>query len=357
MYSVLHVCEYAAAYKGNFIHSLLKLEAYLKEKGISQVYLFTSRARKTDAAKWIEELKAQGHTAYVMSDSFAENLKLIKRIKSEHNVKKIFRHFAGNSSDVLTKLSFKGKDTVHFFHGVYMADAGSVQHKIRKILYKDNLLVGVSQTVSQGLEKLFPRNKTVTVENAICFERLDNPEDFETGENISCLALGYNIKLKGTDLALDAMAKINEKRRADLYIVAASHRQELNALIESKFSEKPQWLHILPPVENISTYFKSADVLLAPSRSEGFHYVAVEASYCKIPIVPSNIPQHLSLCIDKRYCFKTEDVEDFVCKLEKAIDEIDSDKSKQVRQEVNQAVQREYNIDIWCKKVYELIGE
>ncbi len=355
MDAVLHICEYAAAYKGNFICSLLRLEAFLKEKNMKQVYLFPSRVKKTDAAKWIDELKAQGCAVYVMHESFFENLKLFKKIKAEHNIKRVFRHFASSSADVLTWLVFGGKNTVHFFHSMYSAPVNSPKHILRKIILRKNLLIGVSETVSKALERLFPKNKVITLNNAICFDRLDSPGSFNRRERISCLAMGYNIRLKGADLALDAVSEINKKRKVDLYIVAASHLRELEEITEQKFGSQPEWLQILPPDENIATYFNGVDILLAPSRSEGLPYATVEAAYCKTATVFSDIPQHMSLCIDKRYCFKKEDVSDFVLKLEQAIDELNSPNSLRIRQEVKERVQWEYNIALWCEKVFKLI--
>ena len=51
----------------------------------------------------------------------------------------------------------------------------------------------------------------------------------------------------------------------------------------------PQPHHIL------STYYRAADVVLVPSRSESFGLVALEASACGIPVVASGVGGLLTL--------------------------------------------------------------
>ena len=56
---------------------------------------------------------------------------------------------------------------------------------------------------------------------------------------------------------------------------------------------EPQPHHIL------STYYRAADVVLVPSRSESFGLVALEAAACGIPVVASAVGGLLSLVDDR----------------------------------------------------------
>ncbi len=49
--------------------------------------------------------------------------------------------------------------------------------------------------------------------------------------------------------------------------------------------------HLVPPQghERLSTYYRAADVVIVPSRSESFGLVALEASACGIPVVASAV--------------------------------------------------------------------
>ncbi|MBQ8783075.1 MAG: glycosyltransferase family 4 protein [Clostridia bacterium] len=352
--NVLHICNFSAAYKGNFIKSLLALENQLLNKGIHQVYLFPARARRTDAQKWIEELKKEGHIIYIQETSFKENLKLFQKIKKEHHIETVFRHFANYKTDIFTWLIFGRKKIIRFFHCEYSPD-NFPKFQIKKFVYRREILVGVSKAVSKQIEKYFPHNKSVTVENAIDFTRLDNPEEFHSKPGISCMAMGYNPLVKGADLAIKAVAELQKKNNIHLYIVAASHLEELKETISEVVGISPDWLTILPPNENIATYYSNTDIFLAPSRSEGFSYAVVEATYCKSAIVLSDIPAHQNLKVNKKYMFKSEDIADFCEKLQTAIDELSSTQSFKDREEAKNNVIKSYGLDRWCEEVCRLI--
>ncbi len=353
MFGILHICDYAAAYKGNFILSLLELEDYLKDKSINQVYLFPHRAKSTKAINWINELIKEGHTVYILNENNFKNILLLKKIKNQHNIKTVFRHFNNTEYDLLTKLVFGGKNTVHFFHSMYKPGS-KIKNSIKQFLFYKNTLVGVSQAVSNVLKESF-KNEVITVSNAVNFERLDTYDVFKSKSKISCLVMGYDILSKGTDLAIDAVSKIQEKYDLHLYIVTASHLIELESLLEKKGVKNAQWLSILPPTENIATYYKNTDIFLAPSRFEGFSYALVEASYCKSTPVFSDISAHRLLKIDDRFMFKNESLDDFLIKVENAIQEKNSQNSLEIKEKIKNDVIKEYSIKNWCKKVYELI--
>ena len=63
---------------------------------------------------------------------------------------------------------------------------------------------------------------------------------------------------------------------------------ELGVEGQVRFIE-PQPHHIL------STYYRAADVVIVPSRSESFGLVALEASACGIPVVASGVGGLLTL--------------------------------------------------------------
>jgi D-inositol-3-phosphate glycosyltransferase len=65
-------------------------------------------------------------------------------------------------------------------------------------------------------------------------------------------------------------------------------------LVDRVHFVEPQPHHIL------STYYRAADVVLAPSRSESFGLVALEAAACGVPVVASAVGGLLSLVDDGR---------------------------------------------------------
>ena len=120
------------------------------------------------------------------------------------------------------------------------------------------------------------------------------------------LFVGRIQPLKGPDVAVRALAALG-RPDAQLIIVGGASGDEgdfesarIRALVDElglheqvRFVE-PQPHHIL------STYYRAADVVLVPSRSESFGLVALEAAACGIPVVASAVGGLLSLVDDYR---------------------------------------------------------
>ncbi len=124
------------------------------------------------------------------------------------------------------------------------------------------------------------------------------------------LFVGRIQPLKGPDVAVRALRELADRhgRRDALLLVvggasgndgdAESERirqlvDELGLADRVRFVP-PQPHHIL------STYYRAADVVLVPSRSESFGLVALEAAACGIPVVASAVGGLLSLVDDDR---------------------------------------------------------
>ncbi|MEP7202518.1 MAG: glycosyltransferase [Ilumatobacteraceae bacterium] len=115
------------------------------------------------------------------------------------------------------------------------------------------------------------------------------------------LFVGRIQPLKGPDVAVRALAALNRPDALLLIVGGASgmdgaremmHLQDLITELgvegQVRFIE-PQPHHIL------STYYRAADVVIVPSRSESFGLVALEASACGVPVVASGVGGLLTL--------------------------------------------------------------
>ncbi|HEY3702187.1 MAG TPA: glycosyltransferase, partial [Acidimicrobiales bacterium] len=110
------------------------------------------------------------------------------------------------------------------------------------------------------------------------------------------LFVGRIQPLKGARVAVEALARLEARRGAVLVVVGgpSGPRGEgelagLHSLVDELGLGAS--VRFVPPQrhEMLSTYYRSADVCLVPSRSESFGLVALEAAACGTPVVASAV--------------------------------------------------------------------
>ena len=121
------------------------------------------------------------------------------------------------------------------------------------------------------------------------------------GEGPVLLFVGRIQPLKGVDVAVRALAALN-RRDASLYVVGGASGLEgdtevirVNALIGEL--GLTQQVHFVEPQAHhmLSTYYRAADAVWVPSRSESFGLVALEAAACGTPVIANAVGGLLSL--------------------------------------------------------------
>ena len=109
------------------------------------------------------------------------------------------------------------------------------------------------------------------------------------------LFVGRIQPLKGVDVAVEALARLTNAD-AQLLIVGGasgsegeSEVEKIKALISDL--EIEDRVMFVPPQPHyaLSTYYRAADVVVMPSRSESFGLVALEAAACGVPVVAAAV--------------------------------------------------------------------
>jgi D-inositol-3-phosphate glycosyltransferase len=109
------------------------------------------------------------------------------------------------------------------------------------------------------------------------------------------LFVGRIQPLKGVDVAVRALAAL---RRPDAQLVVVGGASGVDGALEVERIDKliaelgvADQVRMVAPVPHhlLSTYYRAADVVLVPSRSESFGLVALEAAACGTPVVAAAV--------------------------------------------------------------------
>lgn len=117
----------------------------------------------------------------------------------------------------------------------------------------------------------------------------------ELGDGPVLLFVGRIQPLKGVDVAVRSLAALG-RRDATLLIVGGASGAEGHSEMDHLWSlidecNVSDQVRFVPPQPHhiLSTYYRAADVVLVPSRSESFGLVALEAAACGTPVVANAV--------------------------------------------------------------------
>jgi D-inositol-3-phosphate glycosyltransferase len=123
----------------------------------------------------------------------------------------------------------------------------------------------------------------------------------DLGDHPVLLFVGRIQPLKGVDVAVRALAELRRPDAVLLIVGGASgpaghdEVEKLGRLIDEL--DLGDRVRFVPPQPHhiLSSYYRAADVVLVPSRSESFGLVALEAAACGTPVVASAVGGLLTL--------------------------------------------------------------
>jgi glycosyltransferase involved in cell wall biosynthesis len=167
------------------------------------------------------------------------------------------------------------------------------------------------------------------------------------------LSLGYNPVIKGVDLFIKAAAEVHQKNPGD-YLFLIVGRKETREFV-SRLSESSQLgkaLQILDPTEDFPRLLNGVDVLVAPSRTEGFSYAVLEAMSCGKLALCSDIPGVREIYGKQPgvWLFESEDWQKLSELMRKA-GTLPCTEREQLGESNSQFVQENHSIEQWASRV------
>lgn len=362
--TILHLTDYGAPYAGNFIASLTALESLLDSNEAKTVYVLPPRA--SDRV-WAQEMAQTHDVRFLRKGGFFSYLRQVRGLLKETNADVLHEHFIHFSEKLAAWFASKTcghrVETVLHLHN-HIELPKSPLLRLPHMLYFRSVsrFVCCSESVAAHIIADGVTKERVRVaQNAIAFERLDC---FDSSVRASlhlpqqaklALMFGYNYSVKGVDLAVNAVRLLREREGlpVTLAVALSSNLEQVRLRIcaELGVSDVPDWILLLPPREDVSSYYRMADVFLSPSRQEGFCYALVEAAYCRTPVLASAIDAQKDLALPKSAFFPPEDVEALASVLLRVLSEEHTASRAQALEQAGERVRQTYALSRWAERV------
>lgn len=358
--NVLHIANYQASYKGNFIASLESLSDRLANDGANSVYAFPRQEDSGVAINWIEELRDNGSRVYQFTNNVSYNIRLINDIIKKENIGIIHTHFISMKQylPIFICTLFSQRKIVMHFHN-HSVKAYGIKNLLRQMLYKKCIMIGCSQSVYENLCRDYPKNKKYAVNNGIQFKRLENitaagrKEYGLKNNSIVCLIFGFDFYRKGVDLAVKALNELNKTaEKYELLISLSKNFDYVEQETKKILGNIPEWIHIIQARPDVAALYKLCDLFLSPSREEGLPYSVLEAGYCECGVVISNIPAQARLEIPYAVLHDPENYLSLGEKIKEALQTKEEKRRKM--QEVCTYMQSRYSLDQWVDGVLKV---
>lgn len=361
MKTVLHVMNYGASYRGNFMDSLKCLDEKIRAYDMKNIYLFCSDAKDNGARIWISKMQEQGEVVEFLTGSLVSDVRLICRLIKKYRVAIVHTHFTKKKQQLAVIIAAHCKRTkiIAHFHNHSLEAKNKIKKLIRRLLYSNCNIIACSESVYLSAERDYPGVRKCFVDNGVNFDRLDSysvitNEEYgiADGEKI-CLIFGFDFYRKGVDLAVQALQKLREKGyRVSLLISLSTNFDEVEENIIKLLGEKPEWIKIISARNDVATLYNYVDLFLSPSREEGLPYSVIEAAYSRCSVVLSDISAQANLRIQYGYWFPDGDVDAFAEAIVKAVEE----RNKKIVQwdEVKSYMRQQYSLDIWSMKITDI---
>ncbi len=359
MESVLHIANYSASYRGNFIESLERLDKELKSMGKRNIYLFCAEAKRTGAVHWIEEMRQRGCVVEFLSGKRSHDIEIIKSLIEKYDVKIVHTHFVTMQHFMNVKQAVSENIPIVMHMHNHSKKCNAIKTAIRRHIYKRCIMVGCSESVYHSLERDYPDNEKCYIDNGVNFDRLENYSCIEASEyNISedeivCLIFGFDFYRKGVDLALKALSALrDEGHKYTLLVSLSTNFEYVEDQIKKILGEIPSWVKIVEARNDVASLYNFSELFLSPSREEGLPYSVVEAGYCNCSIVLSDISAQAKLKIKYGYWFRDGDVDGL--KNQILIASAEHAKKLEHTSQVKDYMKESYSLDRWSKEVVGL---
>lgn len=326
--NILHIANYEAAYRGNFVQSLDLLSDRMEEEKVKSYYIFPKQKdENAPAMGWMRELLARKRITGWLSGNISKDAALIRKVIKKRNISIIHTHFISMRHYLSVRLAaqFTGVRIIMHFHNHSM-EAFGIKRRLRRKIYDNCEMIACSESVFQNLLRDYPDNRKYSIDNGVDYSRFDQNktagrDEYSLKDNSSvCLIFGFDFYRKGVDLALKALQQLNEKGADyELLISLSKNFEYVENEINNILGDLPDWVHVIKARSDVEALYNLADVFLSPSREEGLPYSVLEAAYFNCTVVTSDISAQVNIDVPYKVVHESESVEALADAVEAAL--------------------------------------
>jgi len=351
------VSSFMGPYISNYLISELALQQKFMENGDYLIHIFPKEVEDKD---WVNLFKNIGAKVYFIKykPHTLWTILTFRKIFRKEKINILHCHFGG--WDIDAKLAAPFIPTI--WHQRMSVNLNTKKRRLYHcIMYKmiskwNTHHIAISESGFEAITSL-TSSRCDLIYNGIDFSRLKKKESFYKGmpsdRPVKVLMFAFSAIGKGLDIAIPACQSLIDKGISlSLNVVTQA---DSNQYLDRYYPVIPEWLHIMPPTSNIFTYYNNNDIFLSASRSEGFCNSLLEAIFCGLPCVESDIPgTQWAINYHNVFQYPVESVS----KLSEALLEcIDTPLRPTDVAENQKKAQSQFSMDKWAKRVYTLLAE
>ena len=231
-----------------------------------------------------------------------------------------------------------------------------------KSLFKYNYLFAISKSVQKQIKTSCDLDSTLIYNgiNISIFKSKDSfeKEDKKEGKKYKIVQIGrLNHTIKGQDLLIKAISILVKKGYSNLSVSIIGDgisSEYLQSLIDELNLSAYIKLEGSKSVREIGVSLHHYDLLVQPSRYEGFGLVAAEAMIAKIPVLVSDVTGLTEIVQENKYgfSFKSENETDFANKIEQLIS-LSEEETEELTNRAHRYVIENFDISVTSEKYLE----
>lgn len=350
--NILELCDFYSNYASNFIPSLINLESKLSEKGHKVFFIFSTKNLSKKFYEWEVPFSTIYKTELFDFTSYSIVKNVVDFIK-KNDIKIVHGHFL--ASFYLSEIKKRCPKDVVFFEHIHSAPYNNAKtlkarlKRIRNVFLLNHRItkICVSDAIIPMTKYIYPCTKVVSCRNAIDLARLNKKNNNYLNE-FSILLFGYNYFVKGVDIAIKAVMRYSLENNIHLDIVMSDNLESNKNQIIKDFGCIPDCVTILEPSHDVVPLYRSHQVFLNASRSEGISYAIVEAYYCGSLCVVSDVPATKETNLPDVIYFKAGSEESLYFSLKTAFEK------RHTYENDNKYVEDNFSINKWSEELIKI---